>query len=244
MRIEILGTRGEIEESAPDHRLHSGILIDDTILLDVGEREFLESGPDWIFITHLHPDHAFFVNEEAEIKIPVYGPEDYNDVVTAIGSPQTFGSYTVIPIPTHHSAKVASVAYLVKFGEYSILYTGDIVWINREYHPLFDPVDLVITDGSYIRRGGLIRKHTDTGTLFGHNGIPDLIRLFAPCTGKVIFVHFGTWFFRDIAASEKKIQDLGKSMEYLPSLPTTAWNVLLVIEGECGETNFPIPVLD
>lgn len=210
MRITILGTRGEIEESAPDHRLHSGILIDDTILFDVGEREFLESEPDHIFLTHLHPDHAFFVNDEAEVKVPIYGPEEYNDMVSVIDSPLSFGQYTVTPIPTHHSTKVASAAYLVKKGTESMLYTGDIVWINKEYHHIFDPVDLVITDGSFIRKGGRIRKHKDTGTLFGHNGIPDLIRLFAPYTENIIFVHFGSWFFRDIRAAERMIEDLGK----------------------------------
>lgn len=39
MNIKVLGTRGEIEESAPYHSHHSGVLIDDAILLDCGEQK-------------------------------------------------------------------------------------------------------------------------------------------------------------------------------------------------------------
>jgi glyoxylase-like metal-dependent hydrolase (beta-lactamase superfamily II) len=61
MNIKILGTRGEIKVSAPYHSRHSGVLIDNTLLLDCGEPEFLDYKPQAILITHLHPDHAFFV---------------------------------------------------------------------------------------------------------------------------------------------------------------------------------------
>jgi len=41
MRIKILGTRGEIELSKPQHHNHSGILFDETILCDAGEKNIL-----------------------------------------------------------------------------------------------------------------------------------------------------------------------------------------------------------
>jgi glyoxylase-like metal-dependent hydrolase (beta-lactamase superfamily II) len=77
MTIQILGTRGEIELSAPNHLKHSGMLIDDKILIDVGEKKYLKLNPDVIFITHLHPDHAFFLkrNKQARISVPVFAPE-------------------------------------------------------------------------------------------------------------------------------------------------------------------------
>ena len=59
MKIKILGTRGEIKVSAPKHSNHSGILADGKIMFDVGEKKFLSLDPKYIFITHLHPDHAF-----------------------------------------------------------------------------------------------------------------------------------------------------------------------------------------
>ena len=79
MKIKILGTRGEIEASALYHSRHSGVLIDKKILLDIGEEEFLKYKPKYILITHLHPDHAFFVREpekRAKIRIPIYTPKD------------------------------------------------------------------------------------------------------------------------------------------------------------------------
>ena len=57
MRLRILGTRGNIEVSVPRHLQHSGILIDTGLLLDIGEREYLNYRPQWIFVTHLHSDH-------------------------------------------------------------------------------------------------------------------------------------------------------------------------------------------
>jgi glyoxylase-like metal-dependent hydrolase (beta-lactamase superfamily II) len=212
MHITVLGTRGEVAESAPFHSRHSGILIDETLLFDLGEREFLDERPDHIFITHLHPDHAFFVTGPASFDIPVSGPEAYDDAVTVtvIDGPAYLGPYTITPVPTHHSKLVKSAAYLVRKGGESLLYTGDLIWINREYHTLFDPVDLVITDGSLIRKGGRIRRDPETGVLYGHNGIPDLVRLFAPYTTRILFVHFGSWFYEDIEAAREKIAALGE----------------------------------
>ena len=63
MKLRILGTRGEIKSSAPRHSKHSGVLIDGKLMLDVGEKEFLDLKPGCVFITHLHPDHAFFIND-------------------------------------------------------------------------------------------------------------------------------------------------------------------------------------
>jgi len=50
---------GEIRKSCPYHSKHPGVLIDEKILLDIGEEEFLKYKPEYVFITHLHPDHAF-----------------------------------------------------------------------------------------------------------------------------------------------------------------------------------------
>jgi ribonuclease BN (tRNA processing enzyme) len=212
MHITVLGTRGEVAESAPSHSRHSAILIDGILLFDLGEREFLDYHPDHIFITHLHPDHAFFVTDPASFDIPVSGPEAYENGVTVavIDGPVSVGPYTITPIPTHHSKLVTSTAFLVRKEGESLLYTGDLIWINQEYHTLFDPVDLVITDGSMIRKGGRIRRDPETGVLYGHTGIPDLVRLFAPYTSRILFVHFGSWFFEDIGAAREKIAALGE----------------------------------
>lgn len=63
MKIKILGTRGKIEPKAEDHVNHTGFLIDDKILIDVGERKYMDNQPKAVVFTHFHPDHAFFCSE-------------------------------------------------------------------------------------------------------------------------------------------------------------------------------------
>lgn len=207
MKIKILGTRGEIEPSAPYHSKHSGILIDNKLLFDIGEKNFLKLKPKNIFVTHIHPDHAFFVLEDIQTKIPIYAPEKH-EKVKLFKKKISVGKYKVTPIPTHHSLKVKSQAYLIETGGKKILYTGDIIWINKEYHRLFKNLDLVITDGSFIRKGGLIKKDKKTGRLFGHSGIPDLVNLFKKFTDRIVFVHFGSWFYKNIKKSKIQINKI------------------------------------
>ena len=79
---------------------------------------------------------------------PIYAPERARKEshFHVLSKPMKWKGYSITPIPTHHSKKVKSQAYLIKKGKQSLLYTGDLVWINKEYHPLFDGVDLVITE--------------------------------------------------------------------------------------------------
>ncbi|MDD1679577.1 MAG: MBL fold metallo-hydrolase [Methanomicrobiales archaeon] len=212
MHLEILGTRGEIEESAPWHYRHSGVLVDGRLLLDLGEREYLDLHPKLVAITHLHPDHAFFVTQEGSTDIPLYAPEEYHNQVQVQALPEqlTRDGYVIRPLPTHHSKLVRSAALVVHDDSRTICYTGDIIWLNKEYHGFLKGLDLVITDGSYIRKGGMVRKDPGTGQLYGHTGIPDLIRLFSEFTNRILFVHFGSWFFKDIADAREKIRALGE----------------------------------
>jgi glyoxylase-like metal-dependent hydrolase (beta-lactamase superfamily II) len=216
MKIKILGTRGEIEESSRYHKNHSGILLDDRLLLDLGEKAFLKYLPKWIFITHLHPDHAYFVRRKKEelpsTRAQIYAPELplMKSPVQILDKQIVIGGYTITPIPTHHSKLVKSQAYLIKKGKQSFLYTGDLVWINKEFHSLFDPVNLVITEASFIRKGGMIRRDQKTHEIFGHNGIPNLIDLFKKYTKNILFVHFGSWFYQNPKTAKKKLIEMGK----------------------------------
>lgn len=223
MKITLLGTRGEIEARAPYHTYHSGMLIDDVLLFDLGEPSFLAHNPKYIFITHLHPDHAFFVRHAEllpSVHAPIYAPETYegagNVSVELFNDVFMWQGYTITAIPTEHSLKVKSQAYLIEKDGVRVLYTGDLFWIEKRYHHLFGKLDLVIADGSHIKEGGMIRrlktctdhegeeildgaKSTTNCSLsepFGHTGIPNLIKLFAPYTQQILFVHFGTWFHK------------------------------------------------
>jgi len=215
MKIKILGTRGEIDDSAPYHSKHSGLLIDGELMLDLGEKEFLKYKPKWILLTHFHPDHAYFIRKKREEKLPphlnIYAPEKYRGIkVHVLKKRIRLGKYTIIPIPTHHSKLVKSQAYLIKKGKESFLYTGDMVWINKEYHRLFHRVDLIITEASFFKKGGIIRKDKQTGQLVGHNGVPNFIDIFHKSTKKIVFVHFGSWFYQDMAKAKTSLIRLAK----------------------------------
>jgi len=216
MKIKILGTRGEIDPSAPYHSRHSGVLIDEILELDMGEKEFLKLHPQWILITHLHPDHAFFVREPhtsfSVERTKIYAPEKFDGSMEVIPlvKPIQLDDYKITPIPTHHSHKVASQAYLIEKNQQKILYTGDMIWIDKKYHRLLKGTQLIITEASFIHKGGFIKKHPLSGKLYGHNGLPNLIQLFSPFTPHLLLVHFGSWFYNNISESRKLIKKLGR----------------------------------
>lgn len=208
MRIEILGTRGHIEASAPGHERHSGVLMDD-VLFDLGEREYLDRSPRAVFITHFHEDHAFFVNDEAEIDVPLYAPERLaGQRIRVVRSTVEIGDMRVTPVPTNHSEKVRSCGYMVEKDLQRVLYTGDLFSVQARYRDRLADLDLAIVEGSFMRHGGLVRRDPETGRSHGHTGIPDLVRFFAPIARRIVVTHLGSWFFRDIPAAVKQIESL------------------------------------
>lgn len=210
MDIKVLGTRGEIEESAPYHSKKSGVLLDNKILLDCGDERFLEYNPHYILITHLHPDHAYFVRhgEAIAVDIPIYAPEQYNDKTYITNRSITINGYAIRPIPTLHSVRVKSNAFLIEHKGKRLLYTGDMIWIVKKYHKLIENLDLVITEASFMRKGGMVRRKN--GKIYGHTGVPNLINLFKNFTHKILFIHFGAWFYKNIAKARKDFARLAK----------------------------------
>jgi ribonuclease BN (tRNA processing enzyme) len=220
VRLRILGTRGNIQISAPGHVKHSGILIDNRLLLDVGEKEYLNYRPRWIFITHLHSDHMA-VEAGANLKrVLIYAPESSRLIPKAeivSSKAVVVGPYEVTPIPTVHSQRVKSVGYVVRSGTEKIFYSSDMIRIESDYHRLLQNLDLVITEGSFIRSKGLVRIEAETGEPFGHNGIPDLVEFFSQFTRRIIITHLGTWYFKDIAKSRTKIESFSNRVRITPA---------------------------
>ncbi len=212
MKIKILGTRGEIEESAPWHTKQSGVLIDDTFLLDMGEEEYLKYDPEFVVFTHLHPDHAFFIRKKNELQeeIEAWVPEKTKelDSVNVIKRPFQRKGYCFTPIPVIHSLKVKSYAYIVEKGNKRLLYTGDLAWITNDDQRKMGKLDMVITEGSFLQKGGMIRRNKKSGQIFGHTGLPDIIRVFSKYTNHIVLMHFGSWFMKDVKAARKKISKL------------------------------------
>ena len=217
MRVEVLGTRGNIQVSAPKYARHSGILIDRRILLDLGEMSYLRRSPRQVFVTHLHPDHAAFLAAGGFPDIALYLPERSPIVPNAmvVSRAVQVGPHRIIPVPTEHSAQVRSLGYVVERGRRRVFYSSDMISIHRRYYGRLGRLDLVITDGSFIRRGGLVRRDPETGKRFGHAGIPDLIEFFRRFTRRIVTTHFGSWFYADIAKSIQRIGALGNSVEVL-----------------------------
>jgi len=230
LEIKILGTRGEIDESSPGHEKHSGILIDH-IMFDIGEEAYLEHKPKIVFITHLHPDHVFFIKSGKEKTID---PDKYSKVSEIMffspeipegvdqkrwiqiktGDSIDLGSFIITPIPTIHSKKVKTIGYLIQSGLGKVFYSSDVIWIRKKYHDLLRNLDLVITDGSFIKEGGMIRRDKETGEIYGHSGIPNLYKLFNKLEAKkIVFTHFGSWMMEDPKKGEEKIKELGENVE-------------------------------
>lgn len=211
MRIRTLGVRGEILLNKHLYSRHSGLLIDNTILCDIGEREYLQYNPVCILITHLHPDHAFFVKgkDVPDINIPIVAPEACARLpyMKIVSEPFILNGFKITPIPTIHSTKVKSQGYVIGKENKKIFYTGDMISIPDQYHGYLKGLDAVITEGSFFRKGGVVRKDAD-GRLFGHTGIPDLIDFFEKYTHRIIFTHFGTWFLKDPEDGIQKIASL------------------------------------
>lgn len=219
MKIKILGTRGEIDETVQWHSRHSGVLIDEKFMLDLGEEEFLSYNPSFVVFTHLHPDHAFFVRSKNELKqkIDAFAPEksDEIDSVTVVNEPFEKLSYKFTPIPTIHSLKVKSQAYIIEKNGKRLLYTGDMAWMLKEYQENLGKLDMVITEASFFRKGGMIRRDKNSGKIFGHTGVPDLVRFFSEHTKHIVLMHFGSWFMDDVEAAREKIDDLAPENVHL-----------------------------
>ncbi|WP_424494523.1 MBL fold metallo-hydrolase [Salinimicrobium sp. GXAS 041] len=209
MKIKVLGSRGKIEPSALKYQNHSGFLIDDKILIDVGEREFMTTNPEAIVFTHFHPDHAFFVSEEKKFtpEIPLFGPQEHPLIpnLKLISGKFDILGYSFTPVPVIHALKLKSLGYIVEKDKKRAFFTGDVAWIEKAYLQKIEKVDVVITEATMINKGGRINRKKDK--IFGHTGVPDLVRILSPLTNRIIFTHFGDWFFENVEKSPKILKD-------------------------------------
>ena len=220
MKIEVLGTRGKVEPSAPKYRNHSGFLIDGKILIDVGERHFMDRNPEAIVFTHFHPDHAYFIPEDQEfhLDIPHYGPQEHPLIpeLRVITQNFTVNGYRFTPVPVIHALKLKSLGYIVEKDDKRVFLTGDVAWIEKAHLAEKNKLDLIITEATMINKGGRINRKKDK--IFGHTGVPDLVRILNPLTKKIVFSHYGDWFFKDIEGSLERLREFSsEELEIIPA---------------------------
>ena len=220
MKIKILGTRGKIEPKAENHVNHTGFLLDDKILIDVGEEKYMDYRPEGVVFTHFHPDHAFFVPQKQKFdpKIPLFGPEAHELIpnLKVISEKFEVQGYSFTPIKVIHALKLKSLGYIIQKGQKKLFLTGDVAWIEKGYLAEVPHLDLVITEATFLNKGGRINRKKNR--IFGHTGVPDLIRLLSPLTKRLAFCHYGEWFFEeDPEKSKNKIKSLDATVTLFPT---------------------------
>lgn len=181
MKICFCGTRGYIEESSRLHRMHSACLLTFArrrLLLDVGETwsgRIAELDPDWIAITHAHPDHAFGLRDGTDVPVYVtpttkrllrkYPVANFRTMLA--GRWRRIGPFRVLPYTVVHSIRCPAVGFKVRAGGMTIVYNPDLISID-ERDRVLDGVDAYIGDGASLTRP-IVRRRD--GALFGHTTI-------------------------------------------------------------------------
>ena len=170
MKIEVLGTRGKVEPSASKYKNYSGFLIDDRILLDLGEEHFLERNPEAIVFTHFHPDHGYFIfnDEKFTPGVPHFGPQEHPLLpnLQVIDETLNILGYSFTPIPVIHALNLKSWGYVVEKDNKKIFFTGDVAWIEKAHLKKIGTVDLVITEATLVEKGGRINRRQNK--IYGH----------------------------------------------------------------------------
>ena len=60
----------------------------------------------------------------------------------------------------------------------------------------------------------MIRRDDETGRIYGHKGMPDLLEFFRPYTDKILLFHFGSWFYKKGAKqARKKVRQLASKKD-------------------------------
>lgn len=202
-KLIFLGTKGEIEESTEKHQYHSSLLLisnNHRLLIDHGKIHKMnleEIAPHAILITHAHPDHYIWLNEEVNTQIPVYLTEDtYNyskfkppkSNIIEPGIPFQLGPFHCFAYQVIHSIRCPTVGYRISADGKIIAYNPDLIDIINKDQALND-IDHYVGDGSTIS-SNLVRRRGNQ--LFGHTRITTQINWCQKYGIKnIVFTHLG-----------------------------------------------------
>ncbi|MHA1329609.1 MAG: ATP-dependent DNA ligase [Candidatus Hodarchaeales archaeon] len=207
-KITFFGTKGLVEEEGPGHRFHTAVLYEfkgKRLLIDYGEKNpgnLKEIKPDYILLSHSHPDHIgglmdmpVIVSKDTAKEIPeLY--KDFNiDIRSQFESYKPFrlGPFKITPIPVLHSIRSKMHVFLIEMGDKKVLQATDILgWHKGDREKFVKDLDLAIIDGSSLERT-LARKKGKAGEPYGHASIfQQLKNWYLPeNTKRVIITHLG-----------------------------------------------------
>jgi phosphoribosyl 1,2-cyclic phosphodiesterase len=203
MKIEFLGTRGNIAAQTRRHRRHSSTKIsyyDRAVIVDCGE-DWREEVHNWdaeaVVVTHAHPDHVFGL--EGGAPCPVFATEvswekmedfdiDQREEMPEREATEIAGM-TFEAFPVLHSTRAPAVGYRVGAGRVEIFYVPDVAWIEDRDAAL-SGIRVYIGDGATVTRS-MVRKPGEV--IIGHVPIQTQLtwcqKLDVP---RAIFTHLGS----------------------------------------------------
>lgn len=153
-------------------------------------------GPDAIFVSHAHPDHAWGLEEGTSL--PVYASAITHEITKdlpirdrltlAPEQPAAIGPFQLTAFPVVHSVRCPCVAARIETPDGTVVYSGDIV--SFEKPEALAGADLYVGDGSTLT-GSLVRRHAG-GALMGHTTIRAQLGWLAKyAVPRAVFSHFG-----------------------------------------------------
>ncbi|MGD8607131.1 MAG: MBL fold metallo-hydrolase [Myxococcales bacterium] len=185
LKIAFLGTRGNVAPKDRRHQMHTSALISNGaggVMIDCGEtwrRAVFELRPDAIVLTHAHPDHSFGL--DAGAPCPVWATQETWDRidhfpippnlrhVLSPRHPRQIGGIRFEAFPVVHSIRAPAVGYRIHANRIGMFYVPDVVWIP-DRKAAFHRIRVYVGDGATITRN-MVRRHRETGELFGHANI-------------------------------------------------------------------------
>ena len=215
-KLIFLGTKGEIEESSEKHHYHSSLLITSNgskLLIDYGmlhKYSLEELSPDAILITHAHPDHYVWLEQDIKTDIPVYLTQETLDYgafrpancrLITPGGKTKIGNFHCFPYRVLHSIRCPTVGFKIETNGKTLVYNPDVVDILGKEEVL-NKVDYYVGDGSAIK-ANLVRRRGDQ--LFGHARITTQLNWCHKYgINNIIFTHLGK---ETIAAEDEFSQE-------------------------------------
>jgi len=219
MKLIFVGTKGEVDTSRQRYESNASLLIEDDLklLIDYGHTEMIPLEalrPDYIALTHAHPDHVGGLKGEIEVPIIATAEvierlkEDEDLAVKEFielkpGEERRIDSWKIEAIPVVHSIRAPAVGYLIEVEGFRIGYFPDYLEIPEKHRHKLSHLDILIADGSAIERD-IVRKRDDER--FGHASMKTSLKLAKDLNIKrVIFTHFGEEF---LGKGERKAREI------------------------------------